>query len=136
MKLVSVLSISLLFLQLATSCSAQPRQYYDDGVSDAEYIRITNETEEAQAFLNAFPEADILVDRSSKLAVDYQYTKVQPTTTELRWEGIRLRVFINPEFKRVEEVFIQCSDQEESPHFIRKELIGYVEHYAISDSCP
>jgi len=136
MKLTSFLSISLLFILIATSCSSRPRQYYGDGISDEENIRITGETKEARAFLDQFPESEILVDRSSKLAVDYQFTKVQPATTEQRWEGIKLRVFINPDQKRAEGALIQCSDQDGGPHFINEELIRYLEQYAESHGCP
>ena len=127
--------ISLVIILLAASCSARPRQFYDDGVSDAEYIRIASETEEARVFLDRFPETEVLMDRSSRLAVDYRFTRIQPATTEQSWEGIRLRVFIERENKRVESVFIHCTDQDGEPHFIDEGLIRYMEQYGNSQRC-
>lgn len=113
-----------------------PRQYFDNGVSDEEYIHIAGETKEAQAFLNQFPEAEILVDRNSKLAIDFQFDKVLPATTEQAWEGIRLRVFVNPESKCTEDTIIQCDDQSARSNFVEVELIEYIEQYSQSQSCP
>lgn len=133
-KTILILSISLAAILITVSCSA-PRQVGDAGVSDEEYIRIAGETEEARAFLEQFPEAEILVDRSSRLAVDFRYSQVVPVTTEDAWEGIRLRVFIDPESKRAEDIFIQCSDQKGS-NFIETNLLEYLTQYGNSQRCP
>jgi hypothetical protein len=135
-KTCLIFFVSLFAILIAVSCSAWPRQYNDDGVSDEDYIRIAAETEEARAFLDQFPEAEILVDRSSKLAVDLRFDKVLPATTEQPWEGIRLRVFIDPETKRAEDTFIQCSDHGGQSNFVEEELIDYLEQYVQSQSCP
>jgi len=129
-------SISLFITLIAISCLPMPRQYYNDGISDEEYIQIARETEEAQAFMFQFPEAKIVVDRSSKLAVDFRYDQVLPASTEQSWEGIRLRVFINPESKRAEGAFIQCNDHSGQSNFVEVELIDYLEQYKKSQSCP
>lgn len=129
-----ILSISLIVLLTTVSCS-KTQQYYDDGISDEEYINIASKTEEARAFLERFPEAETLVDRSGELAVDYRITKVQPATTEQSWEGIRLRVFIDPESKRAKDTIIQCSDQGGST-IVEVELIKYLEHYEGGQNCP
>jgi len=67
--------------------------------------------------------------------VDYQFTKVQPATTEQHWEGIRFRIFINPKRKQNEDAFIQCTDQAEKPRFVAEELIRYLEQYMESQGC-
>lgn len=131
-----ILSVSLFVILSVVSCSPWPRQYCDDGVSDEEYIRIAGETEEARAFLDRFLEAKALVDRSSKLAVDFRVDKVLPAITEQSWEGIRLRVFIDPETKRAEGAFIQCSDRSGQSNFVKEELIDYLEQYVQIQSCP
>jgi hypothetical protein len=136
MRLASILSIFMVYILLVTSCSAWPRQYNDDGVSNEEYIRVASEIEETQTFLELFPEAEILVDRSSKLAVDYRFTLAQPTTTVQFWEGIRLRVFINPESKRAEGAFIQCSDHGGQSNLVEEELIEYMKQFEQDLSCP
>ena len=135
-KACLILFDSLFAILIAVSCSAWPRQYIDDGVSDEEYIHIAGETEEARAFLDQFPEAEILVDRSSKLAVDFRFDKVLPVTTEQPWEGIRLRVFINTETKRAEDTIIQCSDHGGQSNYVEEELIDYLEKYVRIQSCP
>ncbi|MHB0924014.1 MAG: hypothetical protein ACYC3H_08635 [Bellilinea sp.] len=133
-KTFLILSISLFAILAAVSCS-RSQQYYDDGISDEEYIRVASETEEAKAFLERFPSAEVLVDRSGELAVDYRITQVQPATTEQSWEGVRLRVFIDPESKRAEDTIIQCSDQS-GTNFVEEDLIEYLEQYGQSQSCP
>ena len=50
----------------------RPRTFYDNGVTDEEYTAITNQTLEAQKFLQKYPNAFIQVDRSGRLAVDYR----------------------------------------------------------------
>jgi cytochrome c oxidase assembly protein Cox11 len=45
----------------------KPRTFYDNGVTDEEYITITNQTLEAKKFLEKYPNAVIQVDRSGRL---------------------------------------------------------------------
>ncbi len=135
-KTHSLLLIPLIAILMATSCSLMPQQYYDDGVSDEDYIRIASEAEAAQAFLDKYPQTEIYVDRSSKLAVDFRFNKVAPTATVQSWEGIRLRVFIDPKNKQVAGAFIHCKNKSGKDIFIEEKLIEYLEQYAISQSCP
>lgn len=135
-KICLLNTISLFTLLIATSCSPGGQQYYDGVVSDEEYIRIASEAEEAQAFLEIFPAAAIMVDRSSKLAVDFRFDKVTPTATNQFWEGIRLRIFIDPKDKQVADVYIDCKDNSHKQNYIEDELIEYLEQYAKNQSCP
>lgn len=136
MKIFSLVSVSFLIILNATACTAWSQQRYDDGVSDQEYIQIASKTDEARAFIDLFPEAKILVDRNGQLAVDFRFDKVLPATSEQSWEGIRLRIFIDPKNKRVAGTFIQCDDQDKRSRFIEVGLIEYLEQYAKSQHCP
>src|SRR5574340_1188514 len=129
----SLISISLIAILLLISCS-RSEQYIDNGIADDVYIRIADGAAESQAFLRQFPEAEILVDRSSKLAVDYRFTQFQPTSTEQSWQGIRLRIFIDPRDNRVDDSFIQCSDQNGST-IVEEELIAFIEKYGETKTC-
>ncbi len=135
-KICLLNTISWFTILIATSCSLTGQQYYNDGVSDEEYIRIASEAEEAQAFLEIFPTAAIVVDRSSKLAVDFRFDKVTPTTTNQFWEGIRIRIFIDPKDKQVADVFMDCKDNSHKQNYIEVDLIEYLEQYAKNQICP
>ena len=131
-----LLPIPLLVILIAASCSILPSQYYDNGVSDEEYIRVASEAEEVQAFLSIYPKPEIYVDRSSRLAVDFRFSKVTPISTNQSWEGIRLRVFVDPKDKQVTDAFIDCKDNNGKQKFIEEELIEYLEQYVKNQSCP
>jgi hypothetical protein len=135
-KAQALLSISLPVLLIAASCSIQPLQYNEDGVSDEEYIRIASAAEEAQAFLNIYPDSEIYVDRSSKLAVDFRFNKHIPASTNQSWEGIRMRVVIDPKDKQVAGVFVDCKDNSRKQQFIEDDLIHYLEQYSKNNNCP
>jgi hypothetical protein len=135
-KAQALLSVSLLVILITASCSTQPLQHDEDGVSDEEYIRIASATEEAQAFLNIYPDSEIYVDRSSKLAVDFRFNKRTPASTNELWEGIRLRVFIDPKDKQVAGVFVDCKDNSRKQQFIEEELIDHLEQYRKNNNCP
>ena len=79
----------------------KPRTFYDNGVSDEEYISITNQTLEAKKFLQKYPNAVIEVDRSGALAVDYR--------VESLGEYLRLRIFIDWRTNKTGEMFIDNS---------------------------
>lgn len=81
-----------------------PGTFYDNGVADEEYIAITNQILEAQKFLEKYPNADIEVDRSGRLAVDYR------VDTHLSIEGyLRLRIFIDWRTNKTQDMFIDNS---------------------------
>jgi hypothetical protein len=89
------------------------RTFYDTGMrarSDEEYIAITNQTMEAQKFLEKYPNATIFVDRSGRLAVDYR--------VDADDGYIRLRVFINPTKNEPSEMFLDINGT-----YIRKNII-------------
>lgn len=135
-KFYSFLVMFLVPVLIATSCSPMPNQYYDDRVSDEEYIRIASDVEEAQVFLEKFPTSEKIVDRSSKLAVDIRVSQVSGNRSTQHWEGIRLRVFINPIRKQAADMFIQCNDESGKTNFFEEDLIWIIEQYAINQSCP
>ncbi|MFX0203982.1 MAG: hypothetical protein ACFFCW_48410 [Candidatus Hodarchaeota archaeon] len=88
----------------------KPRTFYDSGISDNEYIAITNQTMEAQKFLEKYPTTTIFVDRSGRLAVDYR--------VDADDGYIRLRVFINPTKNKPSEMFLDINGT-----YIRKNIL-------------
>jgi hypothetical protein len=125
--LTTLLGVSL----IPTSCASMTKSYFDNGVSDEEYISVARNTEESGAFLEKYPQAEVIVDRSSKLAVDFRMSKYLVTSTTQNWEGIRLRVFIDPKTKQPSETFLQCDNT-----FVKERIIQYLEQYAKTQSCP
>jgi hypothetical protein len=131
-RLFLVLLTTLLIVTLiATSCASMPKNYFDNGVSDEEYISVARNTEESRAFLVKYPQAEVIVDRSSQLAVDFRINKHPVTSTTQNWEGIRLRVFIDPKTKQPAETFLQCDNK-----FVKESIIQYLEQFAKTQSCP
>jgi hypothetical protein len=126
--LLSVISTTLL---MVTSCAWGPQQFYDTGVSDEEYVSIARVFPDAKAFLEKYPQAETYVDRSGRLAVDFRVTKRPVTSTTQSWEGIRLRVFIDPRTKQPTEAFIQCNDR-----IIKNNVRQYLEQYSTTQTCP
>lgn len=94
----------------------KPRTFYDNGVTDEEYITITNQTLEAQKFLEKYPNAVIQVDRSGSLAVDYRVNNV-PTQ-----EYLRLRIFIDWRTNKPANMFVDNSGT-----YIRENIQEYIE---------
>jgi hypothetical protein len=107
------------------------KSYFDNGVSDEEYISVARNTEEAGAFLEKYPQAEVIVDRSNKLAVDFRMSMYLVTSTTQNWEGIRLRVFIDPKTKQPAETFLQCDNT-----FVKDRIIQYLEQCAKTQSYP
>ena len=93
----------------------RPRTFYNNGISDEEYIQIVSQTAEAQRFLEKYPNATIYVDRSGALAVDYRVDG-----TSQGW--IRLRIFIDWLTNQPSNKFIDCSGT-----LIRENLLEYLE---------
>lgn len=100
----------------------RPRTFYDTGISDEEYIAIAGQTAEAQKFLEKYPDATILVDRSGALAVDYRLDKLVKNDTTLVSKYLRLRIFIDWRTNQPSERFIDCSGT-----YITKNLLEYLE---------
>lgn len=94
---------------VGVNACAQPGQYYDTGVSDEECVAIASRVPEAQYFLEKYPQAETLVDRSGTLAVDFRVSKHPVTNTTQLWEGIRLRVFLDPQTKKPSGMLLDCS---------------------------
>ena len=94
----------------------RPRTFYNSGVTDEEYITITNQTLEAQKFLEKYPNAVVQVDRSGRLAVDYR------VGGHLDSEYLRLRIFIEWRSNKPEEMFVDNSGT-----YIRKNILEYIE---------
>ncbi len=76
-------------------------QYYDTGVSDEEYAATASQTPEAKKFLEKYPDAEIYVDRSGALAVDYR--------VDGQDSYLRLRIFIDAKTNTPVEKFIDCN---------------------------
>lgn len=130
-KALLPLWVACLALLAVASCSQGARQFYDDGVSDEEYITIASAHPDAQAFLQHAPQAETYVDRSSRLAVDFRVTRHQPTSTTEEWAGIRLRVFLDPETKQPAETLVQCNNT-----LVEDEVQQVLEHYFSTQACP
>jgi len=95
----------------------KPRTFYDNGVTDEEYITIANQTLEAQKFLEKYPNAVIQVDRSGSLAVDYR------VNTHLSTEYLRLRIFIDWRKNKPADMFVDNSGT-----YIREKILEYTEN--------
>lgn len=93
-----------------------PVTFYDNGVSDEEYIEITNQTIEAQKFLEKYPVSITQVDRSGGLAVDYR------VNGNLDSEYLRLRIFIDWRNNKPKEMFVDNSGT-----YIRENILEYLE---------
>lgn len=126
-----VLSVIWITLLMVTSCAWESQQFYDNGVSDEEYVSIARVHHDAQAFLEKHPQAETYVDRSGRLAVDFRVTKRPVTSTTQHWEGIRLRVFIDPRTNQPTETFVQCNDR-----IIKNNVRQYLEQYFTTQTCP
>jgi hypothetical protein len=124
-------SVVWIWMLMAASCVVGPQQFYDNGVPDEEYVSIASKQQEAQVFLENYPQADILVDRSGRLAVDFRVTQHPATSTAEHWEEIRLRIFIDPKTNQPLETFVQCNDR-----FIEEDVQQYLEQYFETQSCP
>jgi len=115
--LIITASVLLAILGLFTLSELnKPRTFYDNGVSDEEYIAITNQTVEAQKFLQKYPNAVIEVDRSGALAVDY---RVESNSTA---EYLRLRIFIDWRTNKPADMFIDNSGT-----YTTENLLEYIE---------
>lgn len=125
-----VLSVISIMLLMVTSCAWESQQFYDTGVSDEEYVSIARVFPDAQAFLEEYPQAETYVDRSGRLAVDFRVTKCPVTSTTQHWEGIRLRVFIDPKANQPTETIIQCNDK-----MIKDNVRQYMEQYFTTQTC-
>ncbi len=118
-------------LLMAASCASKPEQYYDTGVSDAEYVDIAREHPHARAFLERYPLAETYVDRSGRLAVDFRVDRRPVTESTQSWEGIRLRVFLSPQTMQPTETLLQCDER-----ILTHDVLGYLEEYFTTQACP
>ncbi len=114
-----------------TSCALKSQQFYDNGVSDEEYVSIARQHRDAQAFLGEFPLAETYVDRSGSLAVDFRVSKRPLIGTTQPWEGIRLRVFISSRTNQPTRTLIQCDSR-----FVDSNVRQYLEQYIKTQTCP
>lgn len=126
-----ILSIEWIILLMIALCAWKPQQYYDNGVSNEEYVCMARMHHDAQVFLENYPQAEIFVDRSGSLAVDFRKTNRPVIGTTQLWEGIRLRVFIDPKTNQPTEAFIQCNNR-----IIKNNLRQYLEQYFTTQTCP
>ena len=124
------LAFAWITLLMVDSCAWRPRQFYDNGVSDEEYISVARLHPAAQVFIELIPQYETYVDRSGMLAVDFRVTKTLPTETTQNWEGIRLRIFIDPNTNQPTEAFIQCNGE-----IVKSNLEQYLEEYSTIQSC-
>jgi hypothetical protein len=124
-------AIAAIVILAASACGSLPRTYYDNGVSDEAYIEAARANPDAQAFLDQYPSAEIVVDRSARLAVDFLETRRAAGPANENWEGIRLRVFIDPETNEPEEAVIQCDSM-----MIGRDLRTVMAAYATTGQCP
>ena len=112
---ILVVFASYLFYNLYMEYN-KPRIFYDNGVSDQEYIAITDQTLEAKRFLEKFPNAVTTVDRSGALAVDY---RVESNSTA---NYLRLRIFIDWRTNKTSDMFIDNSGT-----YITENLLNYID---------
>ena len=94
------------------------------GLSDHESIRIASQIPEAQAFLKRYPHAEVDVDRSGALAVDFRVQgrghKVIAGASHPVY--LRLRVLLNPRTHRPTRMFLDCTGE-----VVTRDLLHYLE---------
>jgi hypothetical protein len=113
---VAIIVVLASYAVLAIYRYYNPLTFYDNGVSDEEYIAITNQTVEAQKFVEKYPNSVTQVDRSGGLAVDYR------VTGHLDSGYLRLRIFIDWRNNKPEDMFVDNSGT-----YIRENILEYLE---------
>jgi len=129
-QLLDFLALSAIAV-MVSSCKGASQQYYDNGISDEEYVSIARGHDDAQAFLERFPQAETNVDRSGSLAVDFLIAARPVTSTTQQWEGIRLRVFIDPDTNRPVDTLLQCDNR-----ITEDNVREYLQQYFATAACP
>lgn len=87
------------------------------------------QTLEAQKFLEKYPNATAMVDRSGKLSVDFRVDKNEydASGNVVNYYYLRLRVYINPRNNRLTgEKFIDCFGKQEQK-YVWNDLLGYLQ---------
>lgn len=80
--------------------------------------------EEVKIFLQKYPNAQIQIERSGRLAVDYRVSKPSNDNNSLVDPYLRLRIFLNLEGKP-EEIFIDCWNGQNN-NIERVNIINYL----------
>ncbi len=124
-------SLALLFILLSlisfSGCSEK-----DFKLSDSEYVSIAKSAPISNQFMEKYPDANIYVDRSGSLAVDfmiYDYGAIiMPGTADYPEvpASLRLRVFIDPILNAPTTAFIDCRPSQNSYLPVDKNLDGYL----------
>ena len=83
-----------------------------------------NQLEEAKIFLTKYPDANIEVDRSGQLAVDYRFTKPAQAGNSDVQPYLRLRILMNPAGEP-QELFTECWDGR-NRHIEKNDIINYL----------
>jgi hypothetical protein len=122
--------IILILMLMVPSCILKSDQYYDNGTSDEEYISIAREQEDVRIFLERYPQAEMAVDRSGRLAVDFKVTTISVISTTQNWEGIRLRIFLDPKTNQPTGSLFQCNNK-----VIENEVHKYLGNYLETQEC-
>jgi hypothetical protein len=123
--------IACIMLLMLASCAWGAEQYYDSGISDEDYISIARAHPDAQAFLEEYPQAEAIVDRSGRLAVDFRVTTHSAISTTQQWEGIRLRIFLDPETNQPTDALFQCNERVYEDN-VRQNM----DRYFAAQACP
>jgi hypothetical protein len=129
-QLLDFLALSAIAV-MVSSCKGASQQYYDNGISDEEYVSIARGHDDAQAFLERSPQAETNVDRSGSLAVDFLIAARPVTSTTQQWEGIRLRVFIDPDTNRPVDTLLHCDNR-----IMEDNVREYLQQYFATAACP
>lgn len=93
---------------------------YWPGVADAALINAAKGTPEAKKLLAKYPWAEIAVDRSGKLAVDFRVDKLEGNDKPGAY--LRLRVFIDPATNTPGDQFLDLSGK-----VIRRDILHYLD---------
>lgn len=117
-----VFAVALLFLSgcLEKTCFNRA----DCPLSDSEYIQIAKTTSEAQAFLQKYPDANIVAERTEYLAVDFIKNKSGESTIVPPY--LRLRVFINTSTNKPASAFIECNLTGDNYSRIDQDIVNYI----------
>ncbi|GIU72905.1 MAG: hypothetical protein KatS3mg003_2384 [Candidatus Nitrosocaldaceae archaeon] len=113
----NIFFIIILFILIASvSIYMLIKEYLIDSIPDKQLLNYAEELDEVKTFLNRYPNAYTIIDRSGSLAIDYR--------VDSNNEYIRLRVTIDPLTNRVDDIFVECYNNKSE--VVRDNIINYI----------
>ena len=98
----------------------------EEELPDGTLFGNTENLPEVKAFLAKYPEAEAMVDRSGRLAVDYskEYPEVTLGNGEFEYHpSLRLRIFMSPEGE-YRNMFVACRGINDSWRMVEEDIMS------------